>query len=101
MLILFENEDEKNIFVEGEFLGYNGSSFKDGSFEFFVIVKFSDDILIEGIKEFGKHGLFFLFFFKGRFWIGIVLLLVRVLLKEFLIRREPHLFSDEIICIYN
>lgn len=81
-MILFKNQDKENILVKREFLRYNGSSLKDGSFEFFIVVEFCDDIFVEGIEEFGEHGFFFLFLFERGLDISIWLLwMVGVLLE--------------------
>lgn len=93
-MIFLENQDEKNIFVEGKFLRYEGSSFEDGPFEFFVVVEFGDYILIDWIKEFGEHGLFFLFFLDYAsflFWV-LLLLIVGALFEEFFVGWESHFY---------
>lgn len=55
-------------------------------------MEFNKSILIEWMKEFGEHGLFFLFFFMRWFNVTFFLwLVIRVLFEEFLIRGESHI----------
>jgi hypothetical protein len=86
--MVFEGEYKKYIFIEGDFLGHNRSSLKDGSFDFLIVLKFFYGIGIKGIQELRKHGLFLLFFDWSFFWVLrlISLLIFGVFVENLVVR---------------
>jgi hypothetical protein len=45
--LVFESEDEEHVFVESDFLWYDGSSFEDGFFKFFIGLEMFECVGIE------------------------------------------------------
>jgi len=69
LLVILEDHDKEDVFVESQFLGNHVSSLENWSFKFLVVLEFFHNIFVQRGQKFWKHGLFFLLSFKGGFLV--------------------------------